>query len=214
MMGEYTQRIYRELARMTTPMAQSSLAQLCGCSLSFVNKEIKDLTKRRLLGRPSRTRISLVNRPGLLLLWIGRRDSHSNDIKRISTDLDLKALLTRISSLKRYAITMETAAFLMGIKENMTISEVTVYVPPDLMRRLNIKEGRGGVDLAIIPSSDDNLYKNSNAIDGNVVAPEAQVFVDLADWGTWSAHNLAVRLALTRDGYPVLATRQELEAFQ
>jgi len=214
MMGEYTQRIYRELARMTTPMAQSSLAQLCGCSLSFVNKEIKDLTKRRLLGRPSRTRISLVNRPGLLLLWIGRRDSHSNDIKRISTDLDLKALLTRISSLKRYAITMETAAFLMGIKENMTISEVTVYVPPDLMRRLNIKEGRGGMDLAIIPSSDDNLYKNSNAIDGNVVAPEAQVFVDLADWGTWSAHNLAVRMALNKDGYPVLATRQELEAFQ
>ena len=213
-MGEYTQRIYRELARMTTPMAQSSLAQLCGCSLSFVNKEIKDLTKRRLLGRPSRTRISLVNRPGLLLLWIGRRDSHSNDIKRISTDLDLKALLTRISSLKRYAITMETAAFLMGIKENMTISEVTVYVPPDLMRRLNIKEGRGGMDLAIIPSSDDNLYKNSNAIDGNVVAPEAQVFVDLADWGTWSAHNLAVRMALNKDGYPVLATRQELEAFQ
>jgi len=214
MLGEYTQRIYRELAGMTAPMAQSSLAQLCGCSLSFVNKEIKDLTKRRLVGRPSRTRFSMVNRTGLLLLWIGRRDSHSNDMKRISTDLDLNAQLSRISSLKRYAFTMEAAAFLMGIKENMMISEVVVYLPPDLVGQLNIKEGRGGMDLSIVSSSDDHLYTKSKAIDGNMVAPEAQVFVDLADWGTWSAHNLAVRLALTRDGYPVLATRQELEAFQ
>jgi len=212
-MGEYIQRIYRELVRMNEPMTQSRLAQLCGCSLSLVNKEIKDLLNRRLIGKPLRTRISLVNRPGLLLLWIGRRDSRSMDVRTMTTDLDFDGLLTRISRLSKYAITMEAAAYLMGIKENMSMSEVHLYAPPNLIKQLNIKQGNGGVSLVLFPSPDEHLYRNCSDIGGRKLAPEAQVFVDLADWGTWTAHNLVVRLALNLDGYPILATRQELEAF-
>jgi len=213
MIGEMTQRVYREICDMKRPLSQLEIAGRCGCSHSFVNKEIGDLLRRRIVGRPARTRVSLVNKSGLLSLWMGKRGIRNQESMILKTDLDEDEVLSRIADTKTHALTLESAVRAMGIEEGVAINEVQVYLSPGATEGMGMKEGKKGASVRIFVSSDDHLYGMSREIDGVRVAPVSQVYVDLADWGTWGAHDAAVRLAMDNDDFPILATRQELESY-
>jgi hypothetical protein len=213
MMGDIAQRIYREISDMIKPLSQSDIAKRCNCSHSFVNKEIKHLIRKRIVGKPTRTKISLINRPGLLIHWMGKREIRSMNMKIITTDLNEKEAISKLSKVTTHAFTMETAVRNMGIKENVLPDEICVYAPANEIKKLKIKQGSKGVTVVVLLSDDEHLYNTAENVKGLRIVSPAQVFVDLADWGTWTAHNAAVRMALEYDGYPLLATRQELEAF-
>ena len=200
------QRVLRELCMSEGMISQKQIAQKTGCSISYVNKLVKLLKKKKYIHQPFRNRISVLNFQSLLLYWAFTREWEKEKIIKIKTNYSVEDLEKKISKVfKKFSFTCFTAAKKYGVAY-VPYNDVFLYAEKKESEKIKkMEEGNKSV-LNIIVSDDGHLFSRSM----KNLAPLCQVFVDLIGLNTWEAKCVANRLSSINEKYPVFGTKIEL----
>jgi hypothetical protein len=211
MIGVKSQKIYRLLCETPGMMSQVEIAERCDCSLSYVNKVLNILKRKKCVHQPYKNRISVLNFQSLLLMWAFTRDIEDEEIKEVQTTFSPKELEEEIPKIfNEYALGLFSSARFRGIKE-VPYDDIYIYLNYKEMGKLKRIEPGNKSRLYIIISKDEAMNALAEQIEVKNFTKLSQTFVDLVSLNTWESNYTALKLSEIDDRYPIFGSKKELE---
>ena len=211
MIGVKSQKIYRVLCETPGMMSQVEIAKRCGCSLSYVNKVLSTLKRKKYVHQPYKNRVSVLNFQSLLLMWAFTRDIEDEEIKEVQTAFSPAELEEEIPKIfNEYALGLFSSARARGIKE-VPYDDIYVYLNEREMGKLMQIEPGNRSRLLVIIVKDEAMNALGELIEVANFTKLSQTFVDLVGLNTWESKYTALKISKIDERYPVFGSIKELE---
>lgn len=211
MIGVKSQKIYRVLCETPNMISQVEIAKRCACSLSYVNKVLSTLKRKKYVHQPFKNRVSVLNFQSLLLMWAFVRDIEDEEIKEVQTAFSPTELEEEIPKIfNEYSLGLFSSARARGIKE-VPYDDIYVYLNSREIGKLTRIEPGNKSRLHLIIVKDEAMKDIGEPIEVANFTKLSQTFVDLVSLNIWESKYTALKISEIDKRYPVFGSINELE---